>query len=90
MLSTNEKSLQSQVKDVEEMAHTLSEIKKEKRRDLINYMEGFRCGLESAKRAVVDSIEGMVIPAGHPAYDIIAKARMAEKQEKTDAEAKGA
>lgn len=39
---------------------------------------------------VVDSIEGMVIPAGHPAYDIIAKARMEEKQEKTDAEAKGA
>ena len=39
---------------------------------------------------VVDSIEGMVIPADHPAYDIIAKARMAEKQEKTDAEAKGA
>lgn len=39
---------------------------------------------------VVDSIEGMVIPAVHPAYDIIAKARMAEKQEKTDAEAKGA
>lgn len=39
---------------------------------------------------VVDSIEGMVIPAGHPAYDIIAKARKAEKQEKTDTEAKGA
>ena len=42
MLSTNEKSLQSQVKDVEEMAQTLSEIKKENRRDLLNFMEGFR------------------------------------------------
>ena len=52
MLSTNEKSLQSQVKDVEDMAQTLSEIKKENRRDLLNFMEGFRFGLESAKRAV--------------------------------------
>ena len=39
---------------------------------------------------VVDSIEGMIIPEGHPAYRIIEKARKAKKQEKTEAEEKGA
>lgn len=39
---------------------------------------------------VVDSIEGMVIPAGHPVYNIIAKARKAKKDEESKEDAKGA
>ena len=39
---------------------------------------------------VVDSIEGMVIPAGHPVYNIIAKALKAKKDEKSKEDAKGA
>lgn len=39
---------------------------------------------------VVDSIEGMTVPEGHPVYDIIAKARKAEKQERKQETVKGA
>lgn len=36
-----------------------------------------------------DSVEGLVVPAGHPVYRVIEKARKNKKEEK-DEEAKGA
>lgn len=39
---------------------------------------------------VVDSVEGLVVPEGHPVYNIIEKARNAKKQEGRQKDAKGA
>lgn len=39
---------------------------------------------------VVDSVEGLVVPEGHPVYNIIAKARKAKKDEENQEDAKGA
>lgn len=38
---------------------------------------------------ILDSVEGLIVPAGHPVYRIIEKARKERKTEKQE-EAKGA